>query len=95
MNEIMPVLNPGEIIKSINDGRRANKRDGRDGVLISASPEYMRDHGYACQGQNKADRKWMVEWLEKHNVLKQELVSKGWLMLAPKALEALKESIDE
>ncbi len=60
----MKVLSDEEIIKGINDGRQGSKREGRDGVLVSASPEYMRDHKYACQAQHKDTIRQVIEILD-------------------------------
>ena len=50
-------LKPEEILRAINDGRKGNKKDARDGVLVSASIEYMLDHKYVINAQLQAIKK--------------------------------------
>lgn len=54
-----PILTDEEIITAINEGRRGSKGDERrNAVLVSAPPEYMKDHHYALIAQAKR----IVEW---------------------------------
>ncbi len=59
----MRVLNEEELLKAINEGRKKNKRDGRDGVLLSVPTEYMQDKKYALKAQHQQDLKDFVELL--------------------------------
>ena len=49
MTELL--LTKAEIIESINEGRKKNKRDRRDGILITVAPEYMQDKSYVLKAQ--------------------------------------------
>ena len=60
------LLTDEEIVEAINNGRKSNKRDGRDGIVVKLPPEYIRDKKYCLKAQHKKTVEWFIEEIEKH-----------------------------
>ena len=84
------LLNDEQMLESINKGRKANKKDGRDGIVIAVPTEYMLDHKYT----NKAQLKKVVEWGDEDCPHREQ---NGWHLkhYCPKCWQSLVDEVKE
>lgn len=85
------------IIEAINSGRKGNKRDGRDGTLISASPEYMRDHIYVARKAEDEMLRQVKEWGEEscpHHDVEAEQRNYDFRHECPECWQELKQQVE-